>query len=147
MLKHHGEYEIFDTIWSKEEFFYNEGEVAASSTFRELWESVKFRHLAEEFPKKAINTLEVGCGSGGVSLYFHNTRGYNVELVDLSDEALCFAKRNFETHGKKPLHAIFQKADATQLPYPDVDYGCRQDLRKKPLEFYSTLSAWVFTSV
>ena len=61
----------------------------------------------------------VGCGSGGVSLYFHNTRGYEVELVDLSDEALSFARRNFETHGRKPLHTTFRKADATQLPYPD----------------------------
>jgi ubiquinone/menaquinone biosynthesis C-methylase UbiE len=119
MTEHHGEHEIFGQMWSKEEFFYNEGDVAKSRTFLELWESVKFRHLAEVFPKKTVNSLEVGCGSGGVSLYFHNTRAYQVELVDLSDEALCFAQRNFEIHAKKPLHAIFQKADTTQLPYPD----------------------------
>jgi ubiquinone/menaquinone biosynthesis C-methylase UbiE len=119
MTEHHGEHEFFGQMWSKEEFFYNEGDVANSRTFPELWESVKFRHLAEEFPKNPIRTLEVGCGSGGVSLYFHNTRGYHVELVDLSDEALSFAQRNFETHGKKPLHASFKKADAAQLPYPD----------------------------
>ena len=119
MTEHHGEHEIFGRMWSREEFFYNEGDVAKSRTFLELWESVKFRHLAEEFPDKPVNSLEVGCGSGGVSLYFHNTRGYYVELVDLSDEALSFAQRNFETHGKKPLHAIFRKADATCLPYPD----------------------------
>jgi ubiquinone/menaquinone biosynthesis C-methylase UbiE len=119
MTEHHGEHEIFGEMWTREEFFYNEGDVADSRTFLELWESVKFRHLAEEFPGNPVNTLEVGCGSGGVSLYFHNTRGYNVELVDLSDEALRFAQRNFETHGKKPLHAIFRKADAAHLPYPD----------------------------
>ncbi len=105
-------------MWSKQELFYSE-DVANSRTFLELWESVKFQRLAEEFPKKPIKTLEVGCGSGGVSLYFHDTHGYEVELVDLSDEALSFARRNFETHGRKPLHTTFRKAEATQLPYPD----------------------------
>jgi ubiquinone/menaquinone biosynthesis C-methylase UbiE len=119
MIEHNGEHELFGQMWSKQELFYNEGDVANSRTFLELWESVKFQRLAEEFPKKPIKTLEVGCGSGGVSLYFHNTRGYEVELVDLSDEALSFARRNFETHGRKPLHTTFRKADATQLPYPD----------------------------
>jgi len=122
MSGHYGEYETFDQMWSKESFFYNEGDVAKSRTFLELWESVKFRHLAEEFPKNPVNSLEVGCGSGGVSLFFHNICKYQVELVDLSDEALCFAQRNFETHGKKPLHAIFRKADATHLPYPENSF-------------------------
>jgi methylase of polypeptide subunit release factors len=60
-----------------------------------------FQHLAEEFPKNPVRTLEVGCGSGGVSLYFHNTCIYEVELVDLSNEALSFAQRNcpFEATG------------------------------------------------
>jgi ubiquinone/menaquinone biosynthesis C-methylase UbiE len=118
MIEHNGEHEIFGQMWSKQESFYSE-DVANSRTFLELWESVKFQHLAEESPKKPIKTLEVGCGSGGVSLYFHNTRGYEVELVDLSHEALSFARRNFETHGRKPLHTTFRKADAAQLPYPD----------------------------
>jgi ubiquinone/menaquinone biosynthesis C-methylase UbiE len=119
MTEHHGEHEIFDRMWSREELFYNEGDVAKSRTFLELWESVKFQHLAEEFPKNPLRTLEVGCGSGGVSLYFHNTCGYDVELVDLSDEALSFAQHNFEIHGQKPLHATFRKDDATHLSYPD----------------------------
>jgi len=118
MIEHDGEHETFGQMWSKQEFFYSE-DIASSRTFLELWESVKFQRLAEEFPKKPIKTLEVGCGSGGVSLYFHNTRGYEVELVDPSDEALSFARRNFETHGRKPLHTTFRKADAAQLPYPD----------------------------
>ena len=119
MIEHNGEHELSGRMWSKQELFYNEGDVANSRNFLELWESVKFKHLTEEFPKKPIKTLEVGCGSGGVSLYFHNTRGYEVELVDLSDEALSFARRNFEIHGRKPLHTTFRKADAAQLPYPD----------------------------
>ena len=118
MIEHDGEYEYHDQMWAKQELFYSD-DVGNSRTYSELWESVKFQRLAEEFPKKPIKTLEVGCGSGGVSLYFHNTRGYEVELVDLSDEALSFARRNFETHGRKPLHTTFRKADATQLPYPD----------------------------
>jgi ubiquinone/menaquinone biosynthesis C-methylase UbiE len=119
MTEHHGEHEIFDQMWSREEMFYNEGNVAGSRTFLELWESVKVKHLAEEFPENPVRTLEVGCGSGGVSLYFHNTRGYEVELVDLSDEALSFAQRNFEIHGRKPLHATFRKENAVNLSFPD----------------------------
>lgn len=119
MAEHRGEHEIFDQMWSREEMFYNEGDVSGSRTFRELWESVKFQRLAEEFPKNPVRSLEVGCGSGGVSLFFHNTRGYEVDLVDLSDEALSFAQRNFEIHGHRPLRATFCKDDATHLSYPD----------------------------
>jgi len=122
MAANNGEHEVFDKIWPKMKSFYNEGDIAKSRTFRELWESVKFQRLAEEFPKQPIRTLEVGCGSGGVSLYFHNTRGYEVELVDLSDEALHFAQHNFKMNGRKPIRAIFRKCDATDLPYPDSTF-------------------------
>lgn len=119
MAEHNGDHEVFDKTWSKIELFYNEGDIVKSRTFPELWESVKFQRLAEEFPTQPIKALEVGCGSGGVSLYFHNTRGYEVELVDLSDEALRFAHHNFEVYGAKPLHATFRKADTNKLPHAD----------------------------
>jgi ubiquinone/menaquinone biosynthesis C-methylase UbiE len=122
MTNHKGEHEIFDQAWSKSHLFYNEGDIASCRTFRELFECIKFQRLAEFFPNKPVKTLEVGCGSGGVSLYFHNTRNYEVELVDLSDEALRFAEYNFSVNGRKPLHSVFRRADAVNLPYPGATF-------------------------
>jgi methylase of polypeptide subunit release factors len=107
MTEHNGEYDVFDRTWPETELFYHEGDIAGCRTFPELWDNVKFQRLAEVFPNQIIKTLEVGCGSGGVSLYFHNTRNYEVELVDLSCEALHFAQRNFEVNGRKPLPCHF----------------------------------------
>lgn len=116
---HKGEHEVFDKIWAQTGLFYNEGDVKSCTSFRELWETVKFQRLDEFFPKTPQKWLEVGCGSGGVSLYFHNTRGYDVTLVDLSGEALAFARKNFEFNAKTPNpRAAFVKADALVLPCP-----------------------------
>jgi ubiquinone/menaquinone biosynthesis C-methylase UbiE len=116
--EHTGEHEAFERIWAQTGLFYNEGDVRNCRSFRELWETVKFRRLDEFFPRAPQKTLEVGCGSGGVSLYFHNTRRYETALVDLSDEALAFAHKNFALHAKTPLpRAAFVKADALTLPY------------------------------
>lgn len=116
--EHTGEHEVFEKIWASTSLFYSGGNIAASRTFPELWEAVKFQRLNEFLPNTPQKALEVGCGSGGVSLYLHNAHNYQVELVDLSDEALRFAERNFAQNAKpNPPRAIFRKADATQLPY------------------------------
>ena len=88
---------------------------------------MKFQRLAGFLPTGAQKSLEVGCGSGGVSLFFHNTRDWEVSLVDLSDEALTFARRNFRayarTHAQKPAaRAAFVKADALTLPYASESF-------------------------
>ena len=43
--------------------------------------------------------LDIGCGVGDWSVYFHRTYGYRVTAVDLSAEAVAQAKRNFERQG------------------------------------------------
>jgi ubiquinone/menaquinone biosynthesis C-methylase UbiE len=112
-----GEHRVFDEIWKRTNLFYHAGAVRECRSFPELWETVKFQRLEEFFPHTPQRSLEVGCGSGGVSLYFHDQYGYDVTLVDLSDEALAFARRNLAANSTAPRqNATFLKADAKRLP-------------------------------
>ena len=114
-----GEHQVFDAIWKRTDLFYHAGDVRDCRSFAELWETVKFQRLEELFPHTPQRSLEVGCGSGGVSLYFHDRYGYQPTLVDLSDEALALARRNFAAHSTAPRRpAAFLKADANNLPLP-----------------------------
>jgi SAM-dependent methyltransferase len=113
-----GEHRVFDEIWKRTGLFYRAGDVRDCRSFAELWETVKFQRLEEILPHTAQRSLEVGCGSGGVSLYFHDCHGYQVTLVDMSDEALALARRNFAANSTAPQqHATFFKADANGLPF------------------------------
>ncbi len=110
---------MFDEVWKEGRPFYRPGNVRDCRTFPELWEAVKFRRLEEFFPHTPQRSLEVGCGSGGVSLYFHDRYGYQVTLVDLSEAALSFARKNFSLHSTAPEQpAVFLQADACALPFP-----------------------------
>jgi ubiquinone/menaquinone biosynthesis C-methylase UbiE len=121
--EHTGEHEVFDRIWAQTKLFYHDGSVKECRNFPQLWENVKFRRIDHFFPHTPQKSLEVGCGSGGVSLYLHNAYHYDVTLVDLSDEALTFARRNFELNARRPdWRATFEKADANQLPYEDESF-------------------------
>lgn len=114
-----GEHRAFDEIWRRTGLFYRADDVAACRTFAELWEAVKFRRLAEILPPTPQRALEVGCGSGGASLFLHDRYAYAVTLVDLSDEALNLARRNFRQNSVRPeVPAAFLKADACSLPFP-----------------------------
>lgn len=119
-MKPEGEHQAFTEIWKRTAPFYHAGDVRGCRTFPELWETVKFQRLEEILPHSPLRSLEVGCGSGGVSLYFHDRYGYRVTLVDLSDEALAFARRNFGENSRAPsCRAAFIKADAQDLPFPE----------------------------
>lgn len=118
-----GEYRVFDEIWRRTDLFYRADDVQACRTFAELWEAVKFRRLAEILPATPQRALEVGCGSGGASLFLHDRYGYSVTLVDLSDEALALAGRNFRHNSTRPeVPAAFVKADACVLPFPPATF-------------------------
>jgi ubiquinone/menaquinone biosynthesis C-methylase UbiE len=112
-----GEHQVFDDIWKRTDLFYHAGNVQACRSFAELWETVKFHRLEHLFPHTPQRTLEVGCGSGGVSLYFHDHHGYDVTLVDMSDTALDLARRNFAVNSTAPQENVaLLKADANCLP-------------------------------
>lgn len=113
-----GEHQVFDEIWKRTGLFYQAGDVRQCRSFAELWENVKFQRLEQLFPHTPQRSLEVGCGSGGVSLYFHDHHGYDVTLVDMSDNALDLARRSFAANSTAPeQHASFLKADANSLPF------------------------------
>lgn len=117
---HTGEAHVFDSIWAGTDLFYNDGDVRTCRNVQELFENVKFRRLDGFLPEPPCRSLEVGCGSAGVSLYLHNRRGYDVTLVDLSEEALALARRNFATHAPTGSGRVsFQRADALHLPFTD----------------------------
>jgi SAM-dependent methyltransferase len=123
--EHTGEHEVFERSWPEHPLFYNDGDVSSCRSFPELWENVKFRRIDHFFPHTPQRVLEVGCGSGGVSLYLHNRHGYQATLTDLSDSALAFARRNFELNARRPgweQCTRFEKADALRLPYPDASF-------------------------
>jgi SAM-dependent methyltransferase len=123
--EHVGEHEVFERSWPGHVPFYNDGDLESCRSFRELWENVKFRRLDDLLPQVPQRSLEVGCGSGGVSLYLHNRHGYEPTLTDLSDSALEFARHNFERNSRRPgwqERVRFEKADALQLPYPDASF-------------------------
>lgn len=118
-----GEHRAFDEIWKRTDLFYRAGAVESCRSFPELWETVKFHRLDELLPHTPQRSLEVGCGSGGVSLYLHDRYSYAVTLVDLSDEALAFAQRNFAANSiAAHRQATFLKADAKQLPMGDASF-------------------------
>jgi len=70
--EHTGEYEIFDKSWLEPPRFYHDGDVSGCRSFPELWENVKFRRIDYFLQHTPKRVLEVGCGSGGVSLYLYN---------------------------------------------------------------------------
>ncbi len=64
---------------------------------------------------KGKKVLEIGCGVGIDSLQFARA-GAELTAVDLTPNAILFAKRNIELHG---LHATFINANAESLDLPD----------------------------
>lgn len=67
--------------------------------------------------KKGDSVLEVGCGLG---LYLSRlSRHYSVSGtgIDISEKSIEYATENY---GNK--HLLFQKADATDLPFPDFSF-------------------------
>jgi len=122
-MKADGEHEEFERMWGRASPFYRAGDVRSCESFAELWEAVKFRRLEEFFPHRPQLSLEVGCGSGGVSLYFHDAHGYRVTLVDRSEAALAFARKNFEANSRGPKADVaFVRTDAKDLPFQDESF-------------------------
>jgi ubiquinone/menaquinone biosynthesis C-methylase UbiE len=85
----------------------------------ELYDVVKFEHLRRLFPRGGgTRSLECGCGSASVSLFFAK-RGYEAVTLDFAPNALALARRNFLAEG---LAGRFVCADVEGTPFPDGAY-------------------------
>ena len=65
------------------------------------------------------HSIEFGCGRGTFSLYLNQYEGYDVELFDVSEEAMNLARANFDYHG---AIGNFFVADSRRVPKPDNHY-------------------------
>jgi len=85
----------------------------------ELYDVVKFEHLRRLFPRgHGTRSLECGCGSAGVSLFFAK-RGYDAVMLDFAPNALALARRNFLAEG---VAGRFVCADVGGTPFRDGAY-------------------------
>ena len=80
-----------------------------------------FKNVIGDRPYRT--SLEMGCGRGTMSCYMNAYLGYETTLMDLSEEAIALARRNFEV---LDMDATFVVADskATGLPDEQFDVVC-----------------------
>lgn len=109
----HGTPEVWDTIFSGRDLIYSEKLDSQNKVF----EKAKTDFLKEIFPipQKSSSMLEVGCGTGYVSLYFAK-RGYKATCVDINKSILKVAQSNFK---KEKIKGKFVVASAENLPFKD----------------------------
>jgi len=85
----------------------------------ELYDVVKFEHLRRLFPRgHGMRSLECGCGSAGVSLFFAK-RAYDAVMLDFAPNALALAQRSFLAES---VAGRFVCADVGDTPFPDGAY-------------------------
>lgn len=95
---------------------------------KEFWEtvsgemipsSVDLHPLIYEYLKEGYKILDIGCGSGKVSLKLASL-GYSVIGVDINPEAIIFSKnslKNLFLEGKMPGKAEFELSNASELSF------------------------------
>jgi len=89
-----------------------------------------FAYFLEKLPRG--NLLEPGCGTGHWTAYFSG-KGFKVTAIDTSESMLQIARK------KNISNAIFQKADAADLPYNDHSFPVIATITM--LEFVSNINA------
>lgn len=81
------------------------------------WYYKFFERLIEN--KGYKNGLELGCGRGTLSLYLNQYEGLDVNLIDVSKDAINLAKINFNLFEAK---GNFCLASCDNLPFPDSHF-------------------------
>ena len=116
-----GSVEFWDSLWQGGVVPWVE-DLSEAYDQGQVFEWVKYQYLEEIFPKstfkRPVKSLEVGCGSGGVSAHFA-LRGYQATLLDTSGEALKIARRVF---AGKEVKGSFVKGNALDMPFPDNSF-------------------------
>lgn len=105
----HGSHHAWEDVYQNLDLSYSE----TPNTQGKLFELVKIDFLKDIFPKSPAKILEVGCGSGFVSLYFAK-RGYQATCLDVNKFILEVAEKNFEQEG---VNGEFVVGDAEKLPF------------------------------
>lgn len=91
---------------------YNQGASAYGASWNVPHEfiNIERKKFVELLPKKAL-VLDIGCGPGMDSAYFHK-KGFNVVGIDVSEEMISFA-------AKKTLQVDFKVMDMRSLDFKD----------------------------
>lgn len=118
----HGSPEIWDELFSNQDLSYSE----KADTQGKLFELVKVKFLEKLFRvydytsdvQSGIKSLEVGCGTAFVSLYFAK-RSLDVTCLDTSKQILEVAEDNFK---KEKVMGKFVIGDAGKLPFKDDSF-------------------------
>ena len=85
---------------------------------RDGWSRMVARFLSDNvLPKPPAHLLELGCGNGMVSGLFAR-HGYTVNGIELSEEALLWARETFDAAG---LAGLFRQGDVCAMPFYSDD--------------------------
>jgi ubiquinone/menaquinone biosynthesis C-methylase UbiE len=84
--------------------------------------TTKFLAVLTKNKLKNEKVLEVGCGNGRDSIYLAK-KGLRVIGIDISGQAIKYARQNKNTIGKLKGRATFRKADVEQLPFENETFG------------------------
>jgi len=116
-----GSSQVWDEVFQRVDLSYSE----ESETQNQLFEMVKISSLKRIFASfkkqkslKKVKMLEVGCGTGFVSLYFAK-RGYDTTCLDINQSILKITKRNFK---KEKVKGVFVSCDAQNLKFTDNSF-------------------------
>lgn len=92
----------------------NAGHGIKAGAEREAWK----RHFGNALPKKGMSILDVGCGTGEISLLLAEM-GYRVQGVDLSEDMMNKGRGKAAQAG---LDISFVKGDAEALQFDDGSF-------------------------
>jgi|SRR3989344_1852443 len=112
--KHAPDIKIWDEVFRGLDLSYSED----TKTQAKLFEYFKIDFLKEIYPPPPLTTLEVGCGTAYISLFFAK-RGYLATCLDINPKILKIAQKNFTKEG---IRAKFVLADASHLPFKNCQF-------------------------
>lgn len=99
---------------SSEAFDTHAGHGIRSDREKEAW----IKTLKSVFPPGRLKILDVGCGTGELSLLFAKM-GHEVTGIDLSEKMLEIAKTKAKARG---MDLVFEKGDAEQPAFPPASF-------------------------
>jgi SAM-dependent methyltransferase len=98
--------------------YYEERPVSLERLVNDIWDHKPFLVEITSSAKKNKEILEVGSGSGALSIFLSHL-GYKIISIDNDEEVLNIARRNNAYLNGK---VTFKKADAYRLPFKDNSF-------------------------